>query len=360
MPLKDVGQFCVSYLQILDEDGAADTKLDPKLKREEVVGLYESMVLAREADQRMLRLQRQGRMGTFPLSTGQEAASCGAAYAMGEKDWLVSSYRELGARLARGEPLLNWMRYWNGYEEGNVRPPNTRYLPVPVIIGSQLPHAVGLAYGLRLQGESQTAVLAIIGDGGTSEGDFHEALNFAGVWRVPVVFLCQNNRWAISQPVAAQTASQTIAQKAIAYGFEGIQVDGNDALAVYRATHAALERAKQGQGPTLIEAVTYRLMMHTTADDPKRYRSDGEVEAAWAKDPIPRLRKYLVKKKFWEAKKEEALLARVREDIDQIVKQFEEETQVKIDLPFDHIFALPHPTIEAQRQELLADLARGE
>lgn len=355
MPLKEVGKFSVSYLQILDEHGQVDSKLAPKLEPEQLRDIYRWMVLAREADQRMLKLQRQGRMGTFPLCTGQEAAACGAAYAMEPQDWFVGSYRELAGRLVRGQSLVQYMRYWNGYEEGNQQPKKERLLPVAAIIASQLLHAVGVGYAAKLR-EEGSAVVTFFGDGATSEGDFHEALNFAGVWQVPVVFVCLNNGYAISLPRETQTRCETIAQKAIAYGFEGIQVDGNDVLAVYRATKAALDRARQGAGPTLIEALTYRLMMHTTADDPRRYRMEKEVESWWERDPIGRLRKHLENTKAWDEKREQALMAEVKREVELAVKQCETETSSRPDAPFDHVFGARYPDIERQRQAFLKNL----
>ena len=359
MPLKEIGTFSISYLQVLSEAGQADPKLDPKLDAEQLRELYEWMVLAREADQRMLKLQRQGRMGTFPLCTGQEAAACASAFAMAEQDWFVGSYREIGGRLVRGQSLVQYYKYWNGYEEGNCQEPKLPMLPVQAVIAAQLLHAVGVAYALKLRGE-QACVVAYCGDGATSQGDFHEALNFAAVWNVPVVFICINNQWAISQPREGQTRAQTIAQKAIAYGFEGIQVDGNDALAVYRATDAALERARSGGGPTLIEAMTYRLLMHTTADDPRRYRSEIDVQGWWERDPIPRLRTYLELRGTWDEAREAALLERVKTKVEESVRVFESDTLFKADAPFDHIYGTADPEIERQRAAFLSRLSREQ
>lgn len=361
MALKQVARFSVSYLQILDEQGEVDEKLEkelPPLEPKEWVKLYEWMSLAREADQRLLKLQRQGRMGTFPLCTGQEAAICGMTFATTEKDWFVGSYRELGGRLMRGEPLITYCRYWAGYEEGNTLPRSHRTLPVAVIIGSQFPHAVGIAHAMQYQGEKDSAVIAFIGDGGTSEGEFHEALNFAAVWKSPVVFVCMNNQWAISHPVKEQTSSETIAQKAIAYGMEGIQVDGNDPLACYLAARKALEKARSGEGPTFIEAITYRLMMHTTADDPKRYRSDDEVQSWWKKDPLPRFRNYLSKKGIWNDDLQGGLDAKLKRQIDDAISELEKDYAFKMDAPFDHIWGTSYPEIERQRAEFLHNLSR--
>jgi len=356
MPLTKVSQFSVSRLSILDAEGNLDDALEPDLKEQDLIKLYRAMVLAREADQRMIKLQRQGRLGTFPPCTGQEAVACGAAFAMQQQDWMVGSYRELGARLLRGEPLDKTLLYYNGYEEGSHYPAQARTLPTQVILGSQLPHAVGLAYAARYQGEDQTAVVAFFGDGASSQGDFHEAANFAGVWRAPVVFLCQNNGWAISIPRSAQTRSQTIAQKAVAYGFPGVQVDGNDVLAVYQAVKEALHRARAGEGPTLIEALTYRLMMHTTADDPKKYRSEEEESEAWTRDPIPRFAAYLERKGIWNDDLQGGLEVEVKQEVEQAVQRLEAPRETRLDAPFDHVFGTPVPYIEAQREELLREV----
>jgi pyruvate dehydrogenase E1 component alpha subunit len=360
MPLKEIGKFSVSHLQILDETGNVDRKLEPKLDDDTLLRLHRAMTYAREGDQRLLKLQRQGRIGTFGPCTGQEASVCGPAFAMNADDWFVGSFRELGGRLARGESLINTFVFHNGLEEGNVQAPGvTRLLPVSIIVAAQTLHAVGIAYAMKLRGES-AAVVTFLGDGGTSEGDFHEALNFASVWQVPVVFICQNNQWAISMPRGRQTHARTIAQKAIAYDLPGVQVDGNDVLAMYVAVKEALDRARAGGGPTLIEAVTYRLMMHTTADDPTRYREDAEVQTWWQRDPLTRFRKYLEAKGLWSDDQQALLEAELRQEIDAAVKEFEARPPVRPDAPFDHVFGTRHAVIEQQRAEFLADVAREE
>ncbi|RMG44366.1 MAG: pyruvate dehydrogenase (acetyl-transferring) E1 component subunit alpha [Acidobacteria bacterium] len=360
MPIVPKAQFTVPFLQILDEEGHVDKKLEPDLTADQLVRLYRGMVTAREADQRMLKLQRQGRLGTFSPCTGQEAAACAPMLALRPTDWLVPAFRELGALLMRGVPFNRVLRFWGGWEEGNVFPGVERTLPIAVIVGSQIPHAAGIGYAMKLLGEPDTAVLTFFGDGATSEGDFLEGMNMAAVWKAPVVFLCQNNQWAISTPLERQTASETIAQKGIAFGMPVVQVDGNDPLAVYRAAKEALDRARSGGGPTFIEAVTYRLMMHTTADDPSKYRSEEEVER-WKKlDPLPRFRRYLQRKRIWNKSKEEALLAEIRRMIDEEVAEYERPLDVKPDIIFDLVHATPHPLIEEQRAEFLENLAAGE
>ena len=358
MPRKPIAKFTVEHLQILDEKGKLDAKLDPKLSEKEAVTMYRWMKLARELDERMLKLQRQGRLGTFPPNTGQEAISIPAALAMQKNDWFVGAFRELGGRLVRGEPLTATLYYYNGWEEGNILPQKEmRIIPTSVVIGCQIEHAAGLAYAARYKGEDAAAV-CFIGDGGTSEGDFHEGLNFAAAWKAPVVYVVQNNQWAISIPRSDQTASQTIAQKGIAYDMPVIQVDGNDPLAVTVAIDEALARARAGEGPSLIEAVTYRLMMHTTADDPTKYRGKAEEDDAWKKEPLIRTRMYLDKKGYWDDAKEEALLAEVKAQVEAVVKEFESAKDWQQDEPFRHVYGTEHANITEQHQDFLANVAR--
>jgi len=358
MPEKVLEEFSVKRLEVLDENANLDGEMEPQLSEEQLVGMYRSMLLARAGDERMLKLQRQGRIGTFGPSNGQEACVVGAATAMGENDWFVPAFRELGGRLVRGENLASQMVYYNGFEEGTVRPDGDgRMLPTSVIVGAQTLHGVGIAYAMKYRKE-KAAVVVFLGDGATSQGDFHEAMNFAAVWQVPVVFFCQNNQWAISIPRAKQTKSNTIAQKAIAYGMPGVQVDGNDILATYAATKEALERAYEGNGPTLIEGVTYRLTMHTTADDPKKYRTEDEVEIWRAREPLIRFRKYLENKGFWNDERQSAIDEEIKKQVDEAVQEFESQTEFKPDAPFDHVFGTSHEIIEEQRQEFLAKIAK--
>ena len=356
MPLHTIEEFKISYMQILDEKGNVDASLEPDLSEKDLLKLHRYMTLSRMVDSRMLNLQRQGRLGTLPACTGQEASFCAPVLAIRDTDWFVGSYRELGGRLMRGEPIINLFHLYNGFEEGSFNPGSKRTLPISIVLASQLPHAVGLAYGSRLMGEKDIVALVLFGDGATSEGDFHEALNFAGVLNAPVIFLCQNNQLAISTPRKMQTKSATIAQKAIAYGIPGIQVDGNDPLAVYKSVKDAVDRARNQEGPTLIEAFTYRMLMHTTADDPTRYREDAEVEKWKKKDPLKRFNLYLTQKKIWDTERQKTLEEELKQQIDQTVKQFESENKFKPDAPFDHIFGQPFYTLEEQRQEFLNHL----
>jgi len=288
-------KFDIKRLEILDENGIADESLMPPLEESDLKRIYELMTLSRVFDERALSLQREGRIGTYPSILGQEAAQVGSAFAFEKTDWVFPSFRETGMHITMGYPLHLLFQYWAGDERGMLTPEGLNILPVSVSVGTHIPHAVGAAMAARYR-RDRIAVVAYFGDGGTSKGDFHEAFNFAGVFRPPVVFICQNNQWAISVPRERQTAAETLAQKALAYGFEGIQVDGNDIFAVYSAARAALEKARSGGGPTFIECHTYRLSHHTTADDATRYRSREEVEQWKKKDPILRLGLYMEKR----------------------------------------------------------------
>jgi pyruvate dehydrogenase E1 component alpha subunit len=359
MPRKVLESFNVSYLQILDAEGHLDTDLEPDLPPDSLRHLYRTMVLARQLDQRMLSLQRQGRMGTFAPIMGQEAAQVGSAFALEPTDWMVPAFRETAAYVLRGLPIKAILTYFMGREEGNRIPDGHRDLPIAIPVASQLPHAVGLAMAAKIR-RDPCAVLTYFGDGATSEGDFHEACNFAGVFQAPVVFLCQNNQYAISVPLQRQTRARTLAQKAIAYGFDGLQVDGNDLLAVYVATRDALARAKAGKGPALIECLTYRLSMHTTADDPSRYRTKEEEEEWRKKDPIPRFRGYLQRKGLWD----EAWQAEIEQEIDAEIRRAVEEAEAEADVDpadlFDYVFATKPPYLQRQQEEMRAALRRGK
>ena len=344
-------QFPTERLSILDSDGTLDATLEPWLSPGDLKRLYRAMVLGRRLDERMIKLQRQGRIGTFAPIKGQEASQIGSVFTLGPKDWMVPSFRETASMLWRGWPIEQILAVFAGRLEGGQPGPEQRDLPVTIPVATQLPHAVGLAYGIQYRGED-AVVMAYFGDGATSEGDFHEAANFAGVWHVPVVFLCQNNQWAISVPLKKQTNSRTIAQKAGAYGFPGIQVDGNDVLAVYAASREAVDRARAGGGPTLIECVTYRLGVHTTADDPTKYRSEEEVKAWEQKEPLTRFRAYLETKKLLDATVEE----QVDEEIARAVERFEAMPPADPLGMFDHAYAELPPGLAAQRAELAARL----
>ncbi len=347
-------QFAIEHLSILDSDGNLDTALEPDLAPDDLKRLYRAMLLGRRLDERMVRLQRQGRIGTFAPIKGQEASQMGSVFTLRPTDWMVPSFRETAAMIYRGWPIEKMLLFFAGYLEGGQPAPDQRDLPITVPVATQLPHAVGLAYAAQYRGDD-AVVMAYFGDGATSEGDFHEAMNFAGVWHVPIVFVCQNNQWAISVPLKKQTNSRTLAQKALAYGFPGIQVDGNDALAVYAASREAVERARGGDGPTLIECVTYRLGVHTTADDPTKYRSEEEVKAWEQKDPLTRFSAYLQKKNLLEERLEEQIDA----EIAAAVQRFEAVGAADPLAMFDHVYAELPPHLQAEREELRERLEKG-
>src|SRR5499426_2855486 len=342
-------RFQVEYLSVLDSDGNLDTALEPKLADHELKSLYRSMLLGRRLDERMVRLQRQGRIGTFAPTKGQEASQMGSAFTLRKKDWMVPSFRETAAMIWRGWPIEKLLFFFAGHLEGGQPAPDQHDLPVTIPVATQLPHAVGLAYAAQYRGDD-AVVMAYFGDGATSEGDFHEALNFAGVWHVPVAFVCQNNQWAISVPLKKQTHSRTIAQKALAYGLPGRQVDGNDVLAVYAAAREAVDRARSGDGPTLIECVTYRLGVHTTADDPTKYRSDAEVAMWEQKDPLTRFKAYLEKRNLLE----DGLEQHVDEEIAEAIRRFEAVPAPDPLTMFDHVYAELPAHLVAQREEMAA------
>ena len=323
MAEKILESFQVKRLEILDEEGGADASLIPPLAASQVKGIYEKMLLARAFDERALRLQREGRLGTYASIRGQEAAQVASAFAAERSDWILPSFRETGVHITAGYPVHMLFQYWSGDERGMKCPEGLNVFPICISVSTHLPHAVGAAIAMKIRKERK-AVMAYFGDGATSKGDFHEAFNMAGVFRAPVVFICQNNQWAISVPVSKQTAAKTLAQKAFAYGFPGIQVDGNDAFAVYKAADEALKRAREGGGPTFIECLTYRVSDHTTADDSSRYRQAREVESWKAKDPMKRLKLYMEKEGLLTEADQKRLDEKNQEILDGAFRKMEE------------------------------------
>jgi pyruvate dehydrogenase E1 component alpha subunit len=347
-------QFTIEYLSILEADGRLDEALDPRLEPGDLKRLYRAMLLGRRLDERMLRLQRQGRIGTFAPIKGQEASQLGSVFCLRPGDWMVPSFRETAAMIWRGWPIEKLLLFFAGRLEGGQPAPEQRDLPIAIPVATQLPHAVGLAYAAQYR-DDPAVVMVFFGDGATSEGDFHEALNVAGVWQAPVVFICQNNQWAISIPLKKQTHSRTLAAKALAYGLPGMQVDGNDILAVVAATSEAVARARAGGGPTLVECVTYRLGVHTTADDPTRYRSAEELAAWERRDPLTRFAGYLRHRGLLDA----GLEAAVDAEIAAAVERFEATPPPDPLRMFDHAYERLPTDLERQRAAMADRLRDG-
>ncbi len=332
--------------QILDADARLVGR-EPDLPSKELGEMYRLMVLTREFDRRALALQRQGRLGTYAMSEGQEGAQVASAMALAPEDFVYPSYREHGVQLTRGMPPEVILSYWRGLPNADWDVHRYRMAVVCVPIGSHIPHAVGHAYSARLAGED-TVTIAYFGDGATSEGDFHAGLNFAGVWKTPTVFFCQNNLYAISVPYERQTAAETIAQKANAYGVHGMQVDGMDPLAVYVATAEAVRRARAGEGPTLIEALTYRYGPHATADDPHRYRTVEEEESWRRRDPIDRLRRYLQERGDWSEELDAATRQEAAEAVEAAIGAIESRPLPTRDEAIRHSFSRIPPVLVEQ------------
>lgn len=350
--LPVIAHFEVRYRNYLAPDGSINRKLpvfasDTPL----LVTLYRAMVLVRAFDLKAVALQRTGRLGTYAASLGQEAVSVGVASAMREEDVLLPSYRDNAALIWRGVGLDEILLFWGGDERGNHFSGPAQDFPFCVPVGSQAPHAAGVAYAFKLRKEPRVAV-CLFGDGATSKGDVWEAMNFAGVHKLPVVFVVTNNQWAISVPLRLQTASETLAQKAIAAGIVGEQVDGNDVVAMRAAAEDAIGAARKGQGPRLVEAVTYRLGDHTTADDAARYRPPDEVQARWKDEPIARLRLFLAGRKMWSKPDEEQLATECQQRIDAAVDRYLAVPPRAPETMFDHLYAQLPRAYASQRREL--------
>jgi len=316
-----------------------------------LVSLYRGMVLTRAFDLKAVSLQRTGRLGTYAVSLGQEAVSVGIASAMRQEDVVLPSYRDNGTLLWRGTKMEEILLFWGGDERGNLSSGPPHDFPYCIPVASQAPHAAGVAYAFKYKKEPRVAV-CLFGDGATSKGDVWEAMNFAGVHKLPVVFVANNNQWAISVPLKLQTASETLAQKAIAAGFAGEQVDGNDVIATRAAADEAIAQARAGGGPRLIEAMTYRLSDHTTADDAARYRPPEEVQARWKEEPIARLRAYLVSQKAWGKAQEEELAAECQKQIEAAIERYLATSPRAAETMFDHLYAELPGVYAGQRAEL--------
>ncbi len=369
MPLEEALTPDLGLQQVLNEEGALLPEAElPALSEERLVELYGAMLLMRSIDKRLEGLQRMGRIGFFGSARGQEAAVIGTGAALEPEDWVFPALRENGIMLLRGFPLSRYFAHMFGNQhdplKGRMQPMHFAGREVNQVswsscIATQLPQATGAAYAMKLRGEPKVA-LGFVGDGGTSEPDFHAALNFAGVWQVPAVFVIQNNQWAISVPASKQSASASFAVKARAYGFPGVRVDGNDLLAVCREAKKAVDRARAGLGPTLLELVTFRMGGHSSADDPTRYRDAAEVARWEARCPVARMRAYLEGQGLWSAAQEEALEASQRQEMNAAVREAEAAPlPPALDL-LEEVYQDPPPALAEQRLFLEEELRARE
>jgi pyruvate dehydrogenase E1 component alpha subunit len=355
-------QLSPDVVRVMMDDGSLDEHHDPRLSGEELVDIYRYMVLTRQLDERLTGLQRQGRISFHVGSLGEEATILGAAFALRAQDWIFSCYREFGAALMRGLPLQklidNVFGNQNDMAKGRQMPHHCTcravgWASVSSPVGTQITHAMGFGWAAKLDRADRIA-LTYFGEGGTSSSDFHSAMNFAGVHRIPCVFLCRNNGWAISTPADRQTASRTFAEKAHGYGVPGIRVDGNDVLAVIGVTRRAVARAAAGLGPTLIEAVTYRMGAHTSSDDPNRYRGGEETEPWRQLDPNQRLQEHLLARGLWDGSRETALAAELEARFREAVALAESAGAPPLESMFDDVYEKPPWHLVEQRAQLLA------
>ncbi|RHW42104.1 pyruvate dehydrogenase (acetyl-transferring) E1 component subunit alpha [Neobacillus notoginsengisoli] len=348
-------------IQLMDEQGnVAKPSIREKITPELAIQFYKEMIRIRQFDRKAVSLQRQGRIGTYAPYEGQEASQVGTALALGKDDWLFPTYRDHGAAFVFGHSLRNILLFWNGRNEGCVPPDGKKIFPPGIPIATQIPHAAGAALAEKMKGTT-CAAIAYFGDGATSEGDFHEGLNFASVTKAPVVFFNQNNGYAISVPIEKQMNSETIAQKAVAYGIQGVRIDGNDVFAVYFETLKALERARKGEGPTLIEAVTWRYGAHTTADDPSKYRDQEEShEKRNTIDPILRLERFLKNEGLFNENDRIVFEEEAAAEIDYAVEEMEQFPAANPADIFDYVYEKPVWPIEKQKQDYLQLIGGGK
>jgi len=347
--------------RIVEADGTFDDALDPRLPEKDLLRVYRAMLLVRTLDNRMLSLQRQGRIGFYVPSTGQEACQIGSVFPLKPEDWVFPAYREPGAALWRGFPLQALVHQFFGnaadIEKGRQMPnhygnKDVNYVTVSSPVGTQIPLAVGAAWAAKIRGD-KIVTITFFGDGATSQGDFHSAMNFAGVYKTPTVFFCNNNQWAISVPVEKQTHSKSLAIKASAYGFEGVRVDGNDVLAVIEATSQAADKARGGGGPTLIEAVTYRMGPHSSSDDPTRYRPAAQVEEWRRKDPITRFKAYLEKRELWDEIDDGHLQKELDDLVTNAIRVAEKTPPPALETVFTDVYAEMPPHLREQMEEFM-------
>ncbi len=348
-----VATFKIDYLRILDEEGhLLETIPDFAREPKTLLNLYRYMILTRRFDAKAVALQRTGQMGTFPSSLGQEAFSVGMGHAIHKEDVFCPYYRDHGAMFLRGVKLSEVLAFWGGDERGSHYTRDKEDFPIAIPIGTQMLHAAGVAYAIKLR-KQKRAVLTACGDGATSKSDFSQAINAAGTWHLPLVLVVNNNQWAISVPRDKQSAAKTLAQKAIAGGFRGLQVDGNDVIAVRHAVAEALDRARNGEGPSLIEAISYRLCDHTTADDASRYVNKEDLEEAWKHEPIVRLRNYLIQQDFITEQYDEEIQQECDHEVESAVEEYLDAVPQKPESMFDYLYYKLPKTLIEQRNEVM-------
>ena len=342
-----------SVFKVLNKDGKIINDINIDLKNEELVDIYKWMIRINTADKKFINLQRQGQMGTYPSVQGQEACQIAVAFVLSKKDFLVPTFRETGMMWAKGVPLKSLMLYWMGNENGSKHPLDTEVLPICIPVGSHLPHAQGIGWSQRLKNQEEIT-LCSFSDGATSEGDFHAALNFAAVFKSRTIFFCQNNAFAISTKTEQQTKSKTIAEKAFAYGMQGIKVDGNDVLALIIALKEAKKLAKNNI-PTLVEANTYRLSDHTTTDNAKLYREDKEVQEKLEEEPISRFEKYLISINLLDQNQIDTIKLEAKQEVETITKQALNTRDPELTEMFDYLLDKTYPELEEQKKSLLKE-----
>jgi pyruvate dehydrogenase E1 component alpha subunit len=354
----DDSHFNIETIEVLNPAGTLVRPLpDPLNGRDQLIGLYHNMVLTRVFDRAAIKLQRTGAMGTYPSCEGQEAIGAGVGFAMRENDLLVPYYRDIGTQIQRGTLLEEILLYWGGDERGSCFRQQAQDFPISIPIASQCCHAVGVAYAMKYRAENR-AVVSTCGDGATSKGDFYESINVAGAMRLPVVFVVNNNRWAISVPLNKQTAARTIAQKAFAAGIEGVRVDGNDPLAIYQVVSEALDNARHRFQPSVVEALSYRLCDHTTADDASRYRDQGEFDEARELEPLIRFKAFLQSEHQWSDLEDEALYLDCNTQVKKSIEAYLATPDQAPGEFFDYMFAKPTADLKQQKNEWLAEVKR--
>ncbi|MCL5095042.1 MAG: pyruvate dehydrogenase (acetyl-transferring) E1 component subunit alpha [Candidatus Marsarchaeota archaeon] len=347
--IKKVFEASINYVQIMDNDGNIDEQLLPKeIDDQKILEMYKQIVFARMVDAKCMSLQRQGRIATYAPIYGEEATQIGSAMAMNENDIFVPNFRQHAVFFNRKFPLELFFIYEKAFEEGTKIPENINAYPWIVPVSTQILHAVGIAYAQKFK-NTDSVVLTYIGDGGTSEGNFYEGMNFAGIFKVPIVIIIENNQWAISVPRSKQTNAETLAQKGIAAGIDCIQVDGNDVIGVYKVVKDAIASAKNSK-PVLIEAITYRLGVHTTSDDPTKYRDENEVNEWKLKEPLIRLNKFLVKKQLWDNEKQKAMELEFSKTIDEAVEKAESFKPDPKSM-FEHVYSFMPDILKQEEDE---------